>query len=313
MNILGPALQGLVSETRYVYIAFNVQGMDATVDFNASLVSFTYREGIEVGKEPANTAAVVLADPESLIRTKYRMAAGQTVGITLNSFNWNYPGEKLSRPLGYMEIKTYGVRQDKQSGTVVEFSLTTIPTTSDVRLTKASKAYENTTLKAIAQDVANTNHLKLQFMAPDQPESRADEHNHSDMKLLQKLGTQHDYLVRTENGTLYVQSYSQLEQSAPQHTLVCPTPGNVGGIDNKGGVTHWAFKEALEDAYSQSQVAIKDNRTGKTVAATAKKAASATTNPGTGPKLILNSGYTDPDFAVQPFNVSTQLTLTPGQ
>lgn len=261
--VLGPALQGLISGTRWAAPIISYNNGDVTAQVFPSLKELCYREGTEF---TGDSVDLKLADPEGKFRLTWTLKAAVPLNLALESYNWNYPGERIHRDCGSFEIHRIEIRQEKGGGTTVELAATSIPVSANGRLERKSRAWTKTTLKAIAQQIATDNGLALQYNAKENPKiSRADQHDESDFVLLERHAQESDLFVKVKQKTLWIISKEELEHQAPVGTIVCPTPGNPGGVNGQGGIVSWEINETTEDIYKAAEVSFRNNKSGRVV------------------------------------------------
>jgi hypothetical protein len=272
-----------LSAVRKAYPIVTYQGTDVSTVFQPSLTELVYKESFK-DNQLSDTIEIGLADPEGLFRQTWSLATAQTIALSLVMENWNGPGSgTIQKNCGTMYITSVQMRQDKSAGTTIRLTCSSIPPNSSFRLEKKSQAWSNTTLQAIAGQIATANALTLQWNPTTNPQiARADQHDHSDAYMLQKLCSENDFSFKVVNNVLWIRSNEDVESSGAVGTITCPTSADPGGL-NGSGIIRWEFKEATEDCnYSGCTVSTKDNVTGRTVTQT-------TADPnqtGPGPHLV---------------------------
>lgn len=241
-------------------------GTSATSFISDNLKSLVYKESVGHGGgvgAMGDTVDIEFADPTGAFRKSWSVSNSSefTLSLSVGAF---------TRSMGKMTVKTIRIKQSKHQGTSIQLSATSVPVDSDVRLTKKSRAWENTDLKTIAGQIATDNKLTLRYMPTDNPKiARADEHDHSDAYMLSKLCSEHDYVMKIKDGVLNITAYKDVETKGPVGTFICPvtTPiGIIGGL-NGNGIESWEFQDSLEDVYSECQFAWKDPKDGTTTEA----------------------------------------------
>lgn len=266
---LPASLTSALSLTRSAQPIITVNHNDVTSGVYPSLESLTFKEGLVF---TADTVSIKLADPEGKFRLTWKIKTAMPLQLTIQSHNWNFPGETLQKQCGTFYIHRVTMESNKGSGTTIALEATSTPATPkcSVRLERKSKGTAKTTLKALAGQIATSNGLQLQYLAPENPKiGRDDQHDQSDLVHLGKHCEENDLILKIKDNALWIQSHEQLEKQAPVGIIVCPTPGNPGGINGQGMVS-WRLEENLEDIYAACEVAYKDHKTGKVVRATVK-------------------------------------------
>ena len=278
---LSDSLISSLGQVRKAFPVIQYQGVDVSQTFVPSLKDFVFKEGFG-DHQMADTLEITLADPEGLFRKSWSLSTGQTVSASIVVQNWNGSGSgTLTKPLGIMYIKGVRIQQDKGAGTTVRISCTSINPDIGIRLEKKTRAWTQTTVRDVASQIATDNGLTLNYTPSTNPAmQRVDQHDHSDAYMLKKICSDNDYSFKIVNGQLWVRDRHQVETGPSVGTIVCPSTGNVGGV-NGSGVIRWEFIETTEDAnYSEADLKYKDPTTGNTVSETA-----VDPNHNPGPKL----------------------------
>lgn len=286
--MIGPGLTdslitSLGQGVRRAYPIVVYQGSDVSNTFGPSLMALTYKEGFGY-HQLADTMEIDLADPEGLFRKSWSLNTGQSVSASIVMENWNGAGTgTLTKDLGSMEIKSVRIEQNKHSGTTVKLSCTSIPVNIGMRLEKKSRAWTQTTVQDVVNQIAADNGLTPRYTPSKNPKmERVDQHDHSDAFMLRKIGSENDFSSKVVNKNLWVRDVREVETSTAVGTIICPTPGNPGGLNNCG-IIRWEFVETTEDAnYSEADLKYKDHTTGDTSEGNAKDP----NQTGLGPKLV---------------------------
>jgi hypothetical protein len=272
-------------------ISYN--GADQTAIVYPSLIDLDIKEGINT---TGDAVQLRLADPEGKFRLTWTLKAVVPLDLTIKTQNWNYPGEMLTRDFGNFTVTRCDISQNKGSGTVVSLYASSINPCSPGRLQKKSAGFTATTLSKLAGTVAQSNKLTLHYLASvDPPLPRVDQSDQSDYVLLKRLCRQNDLYLKVTSSDLWIRSMADAEKQKPVGTIVCPTPGNVGGINGVGGIISWNLSDAVEDTYGSASVKYRDLGSGTTVKGTATD---PTAEPGSPVHEDKNNPVTTPARAV---------------
>jgi hypothetical protein len=267
---LSDSLLTSLGQVRKAYPQITYEGIDVSSTFQPSLVDFVYKEGFG-DHQMADTLEITLADPEGLFRKSWSLSTGQTVSASIIVENWNGPFTgTLAKPLGSMYIKSVRIQQNKSGGTTVRISCTSISPEISFRLERKTRAWTQTTVNDVVNQIATDNHLTPRYTPSTNPQmERVDQHDHSDAYMVQKISSDNDYSFKVVNNSLWVRDRHAVEQSAPVGTIICPSPQTGPGGLNGSGVESWEFIESTEDCnYSQCDLTYKDNTTGDNLSAT---------------------------------------------
>jgi phage protein D len=233
-SVSNGSLDSLLLAARTATPVITYNGADQSTVVYPSLLELSVKEGIGF---TGDAVTLRLADPEGLFRLTWTLKAVVPLDLTIKTQNWNYPGEMLTRDFGTFTVTRCEISQNKGQGTVVSLYASSINPCTPGRLQKNSSGTNATTLQALAAAVAQANGLTLNYIAPINPTfSRVDQYDQSDYVFLQRLCKQNDFFMKVKNGGLWIQSMTQIEQQSPAGTIICPTPGNPGGINGVGGI-----------------------------------------------------------------------------
>lgn len=100
------------------------------------------------------------------------------------------------------------------SGDRVSLGFLATDVTKELR-TERTEPYEETTLAAIAQDVATRNQLELVGEIPDISIERATQNEETDLEFIAGLAEEYDLIVKIENGQLIFFTHEELEAIPP--------------------------------------------------------------------------------------------------
>ena len=264
---LSDSLLSSLGAVRRAYPQISYQGVDVSSTFIPSLKSFVYRDSFQ-SHCLADTLEIELGDPEGLFRKSWSLKTGQTVTAAIVVENWSGPGTgKLTKQLGTMYIKGVRIKQSKGAGTSVRISCSSIDPATSFRLERKSRAWTMTDVKSVASQIATDNGLTLKYQPTTNPTmERFDQHDHSDAFALERACDPNDFLPKIVNGQLWIRDRHEVEMSALVGTIVCPSTGNVGGL-NGSGIIDWEFVQNTEDCnYGACDLSYKDNLSGNTTA-----------------------------------------------
>lgn len=114
-----------------------------------------------------------------------KVADPKLISATIVQKNWNDNGKAEVLDCGTFELDSIDVSGPPTKATLKG---TSIPYTSTMRTCKKSRAWENTTLNVIAEQLAKENNLKLMYLADKKPQyKRKEQVQMSDIAFLQKL------------------------------------------------------------------------------------------------------------------------------
>lgn len=247
------------------------QGINITTQVFPQLVEVTYTDRI-TGKE--DTVEIELADPDHRFQTVWTFARAQPISLTLEQDSWNSAGEILQQECGTFEIDK--VHMEGPPSRVI-LSCKSIAVSGSLKRQQKSRAWEGASLQSIAQQIAGENHMTLNYQPDTNPTfSRVDQREQSDMVVLQRECERQGFVLKVPNSTtMVIADEKALESQAPTFTIVCPTVGNPGGINN-AGILKWSLIADSNEVVNQAIVSYHNPETGRTVKQTFTPTASPT-------------------------------------
>lgn len=242
---------------RRVILAVTIDGHDVAGAFAPYLLDFSYKDQIG-GK--SDEVQLSLHNRDGRFSGEWALKKGLPVEAEIICEDWEEPGESLSLPCGSFKIDEieFSGPPDKISIKAVSADLT-----GPLRDTKKTRAWENTSLSAVAGQIAGENGLELFYSAPDHPFERQDQRNESDISFLNRISGDRGCHCKVHNGKLAIFDAEMAEQAGP--SLAIPKKGEIYSP------TSYSFKvSSSQTAYSGAETAYTDPKTGTTHKASVK-------------------------------------------
>ncbi len=222
-------------QTRLVVL---FDGTDITEEVGSDLLSFSYSDK---ETDEADTVTFTLMDPEGKWAGSWRPDGGEKVEATI------YDGT-VHGVTGILDCGKFTVDSLRCSGSprVMEISATSIPLASPIRRKKKTRAWEKTTLKAIAGAIAGENGLELLWDMEENPEypDQAKQDKASDLEFLLGLCRDAGASVKVTDGKLAVFDQKSYEKKEPVGTIVLGT----------SRVISWEFSTQKAETYKSVKV-----------------------------------------------------------
>lgn len=191
--------------------------------------------------------------------------------------NWHDNGKDATLDCGTFELDSVDA-----SGPPTKITLkgTSIPYTSTMRTCKKSKAWENTTLKVIAGQLASESGLKLMYLADKDPKyKRKEQVQTSDIAFLQKLCKAAGLALKVTTLAVVIYDAEEYDSKPPIKTIKY----------GSGDYISYKLGTSLHDtAYTSCHVSYTDPDTKKTIESTY----TADSKEGTGQVLEVNEKVT---------------------
>lgn len=166
---------------RRATVRLSIAGVDASRDIAPGLLSFIFTDQ---ASGQADDLCVTLEDRDHLWKGPWRPEKQDVLEASITARDWFGQGQHLELPCG-----AYEVDEIECSGPpdVVRIKGSSTAVSSSLRREKKTKAFENTTLEAVAADIAAANGLELLYEAQAFSITRVDQREESDLAFLQRL------------------------------------------------------------------------------------------------------------------------------
>ncbi len=183
---------GLIVPEPYLYVELN--NADITTHITPFLITFRYIDNDGLQKQESDDVEIELHDPEGFFREN-PPARGSSLKV-----KFGYIDKARNAGVFFIDSYTYSVSRDGDRFTIkalakdVKSSYRTIKTT----------AFENKTLKQIAEEIANRHGYKLHFKGEDISFTRLTQNQKRDLEFLSELCRLYGKTCKVSNKTLVI-------------------------------------------------------------------------------------------------------------
>jgi len=183
--------------TRRARLVLTYNGKDISTDIAPYVLSFSYTDNAH-GK--ADDLQVKLEDREHLWKGDWFPEKGAKLVASILCESWDSPEAK---PV-IMACGTFTLDEIELSGPpdTVSIKAVSAAMTTSIRQQKKTKAWENASLKQVAQDIADSNGLQLKYDGKDFPFSRMDQRETSDLGFLQRMAEERGMNLKIADDTI---------------------------------------------------------------------------------------------------------------
>lgn len=262
---------------------------DISEDLAPFLKSFSFTDSFEA----ADDLQITLADPMALWRNGWFPDKGATLKATLRVADWTDEGDTAELYCGQFFIDEI-TAQGPESTVTIKARSTPVGSKKnasggDAMRTKKTRAWEATTLKTIAAQIAAEANVKLYFnLAQDISYQRRDQKEQSDLAFLQRLGWEDggDFRVKLTDKKLIIASQADLEKAASAAKVKPPESGAktaASAADMAARLSTWSFTSSANRQYRACKVSWYDARKKKNYSATVQAGTQET-----GQTLVVN-------------------------
>jgi phage protein D len=187
------------NKIRQTIVHIEMAGVDVTGHLLPDLIEF---EHVDDTQHNLDEVVIRLADPQHKYLTAWTIERGSQVKCAVSMVSWDMPGQIKKLECGTFYV--LDVDYDEPPGTVTIFA-TSLRMDSNFKDSKVSTAYENTTLKDIAAQVAQKHGLTLDYQAPDNPQiKRLDQDQESDAEFLKRKCESQGLQMTNKDGKLII-------------------------------------------------------------------------------------------------------------
>lgn len=242
---------------------------DISADLAPHLVGFSYTDHAS-GK--ADDLQITLDDREGLWRGAWFPDKGAMLTAVLIARYWESLTSQQQLPLGTFEID-----EIECSGApyVVTIKAVSVPESASLRGQDKTRAWEKTTLKTIAADIAGGAGMELLYETADDPKyDRREQTEESDLAFLQKLCNDAGLSLKVTAGQIVIFDDAKYESMDPVATIT----------RNESDVSNFRGTSSLRDSYSACRVKYHNARKKQDVDYTF----TPTNRPATGKTLVIN-------------------------
>ena len=202
------------SPARRTNVTLSIAGTDVTKHLTPDLISFEHSDDVE---KNADTITIRLSDAQHKYLREWTIDKGTEIIAKIQTQDWAKPGEKLQVDCGsfYVDRIDYG-----SNPSVVEIKATSIPVSSTLKSVVKNNAWENQTIKQIAEQIARESGMTLDYRAKENPVmARCDQDEESDGTLLMRLATDAGLCLKVQKKTIILFDEAALDAQEPWITI----------------------------------------------------------------------------------------------
>ena len=187
---------------------------DISNDITPHLKSFSFND---VMSGEADDISITLEDRAELWQGDWLPEKGDTLKVSIMTLNWRTANEgEKELPLGLFEIDEVEISKPPSE---VKIKAVSVPDNTELRGTDKSRRWENTTLKTIAQDIADGAGMELFYDGDDPSIDRAEQSQQSDLSFLSKLLKDHGLALKISDNKIIVFDEHDYEEAEPVKIL----------------------------------------------------------------------------------------------
>lgn len=237
---------------RRSYLGLTYNGTDITQSLRKYLIGWTYTDYLS---GQINHLQVDLQDIEHLWMTKWMPKKGDWLKAAINLEHWPKYKQKKRKNWGAFEIDNIQVQGPPSVATLKALA---VPESKAIRGQDRNKAWEGTTLKAIAGVAASRSGLKLYYDTNENPSyDRIEQSGESDIVFLHRLCIKEGLSLKIDSKKLVI-----LEEAKYEQKPVIRTIQRKRDIDE---IISWEFESTMTEVYRSCIVTHQDSSKKQTI------------------------------------------------
>lgn len=222
---------------RRIQLSLLYNAADISADVAPFLLSFNYNEYFD--SKSTDEIQVAFEDKEALWRNRWFPTRGAKLTAKITCIDWPEGGVLDCGEFEIDDIQFAGPPN------VCSIGALAVGITSRIRRERTTKAWENITVKGIAQEIADKNGFSLFFDSGVDPKiDRFDQREQTDMELLGALCENNGLGLKIANGKIVIFEERLYDKRSPSMTL---TRGADGYISHN-------FRVSSSDIYTACEV-----------------------------------------------------------
>ncbi len=237
---------------RYAQVVVSIGGVDISGDIAGSMESFTYTDQAH-GK--SDDVSLTLQDRDDLWKSGWMPDKGTEFTAKIKCCNWDGPGQNLTLPCGRYEIDDISIDGPPDKVTIKGVSA---KISSTARSEKRSKAWENTTLQAVAAEIAGESQLALYYDGPSVSFKRIERRQASALEWLRQLCEKFGCNLKVGDYMMIVYSGKSGDAQAPGATFTRGQSDIIRHrLHDKGAKTYKACEVRYWDTVKKKELKFK--------------------------------------------------------
>lgn len=235
------------SNARRVRLSVVIGGKDVTSSVSPDLLAFELTDHAH-GK--ADDLRLTLRDTDGKWSGPWRPTKGLRISASILCLDWTGPGQRLGLNFGAFAIDEVEFEGPPD---LVQIKAVSASTATALRQESRTQAWESTSLRVVAGEIAKRHGLKLLYDGADLPFTRTDQREESDLCFLKRLCEERGVNLKVHDGRLVLFS----AQSHDSKSAALTVTKRGGGLP----ALKWNFKSKSGATYKACEVSWLDPET----------------------------------------------------
>lgn len=199
---------------RQAFLSLLYEGKDISAQIAPYVLSFSFTDNAH-GK--ADDLQVTLEDRQHAWKGDWYPDKGATLTASIRCEEW----DATDAPAKIMRCGTFTIDEIELSGPpdTVTIKAISAAVTKSLRQQRKTKAWENASLKQVAQDIADSHGLTLVYHGPEWKFTRMDQRETSDLGFLKRMAEERGMNLKVAEDSIVLMSGKGYDAKAPVKTL----------------------------------------------------------------------------------------------
>lgn len=242
------------SRRTFLDVTYNKQNIKAELEEH--LKDWTYTDNLS---GQIDDLQIVLEDVEHKWLSNWFPTKGSLLEAVIYKKYWK--DQIIKTKIGKFEVDEIDASGNPSEVTIKALSVP--ESSSSIRGEEKSKAWEKTTLKVVAADIAKRNKLKLYYQANENPKKdRFEQESETDLAFLYRLCNDEGFCLKITNNSIVILDEADYEKKAAVATI-----NRLSKVDDEIQVLNWSARTTLSGTYKSCRVQYFDAIKKKTIKA----------------------------------------------
>jgi phage protein D len=242
----------MTTPPREVIIDLKYNNVDITMDVAPFLESIRYVDRTLPNK--MDELSVTFQDVEALWRNGWLPNRGATLSAVIKAFNWFQYGQSFERNCGSFEIDD--ITCSSNPSNICQLSAISVGITNSIRRQQNTKAWEETEVKQIAQDIADKHGFELLWFSKHNPMlERWEQKGQSDLSVLIDICEYAGLMIKITDKHIIIFRGEEYDKKEPEVII----------WRDDDTVKSWEFNMNSVDIYAAAEVKYYDPKEKKLI------------------------------------------------
>jgi phage protein D len=225
---------------REINIDLKYNNVDITRDISPFFESFRYVDRTLPNK--MDELSITVQDTDALWRGNWLPNRGAKLATIIKAFNWFDYGDNFVRDCGSFEIDDVTCSGPSN---ICQISAISVGITNSIRRQQNTKAWENITIKQIAEDIATEHKFELMWLSGSNPDiDRWEQRGQSDLSVLVDICAYAGMMIKITDKHIIIFNGEEYDAEKPEVTI----------IRSDDTVKAWEFNMNSCDIYAAAEI-----------------------------------------------------------